>query len=676
MKLVNEIIVVIAMLVVAACAVKGQNVWVNQAGYLPGQQKLAYTIDGADSFYVIDAVSRDTTYRGGVRLQATNDPSTGLTTYICDFSSLTREGVYRIQTDSGDTSVSFMISKSALTDVYRKSLKAYYFQRCGEALIPQYAGVYARAVCHRNDALFHPSTGKTGSKVTTGGWHDAGDYGKYVASAGITVGTLLLAYELFPDKFGSDDLNIPESGNSVPDILDQVRYELEWLLEMQDSTDGGVYFKVTPEKFEGFVMPTQDNSIRYIYQKSTAATGDFAAVMAEAGRIYLPFDSVFASRCLTAAESAWQYLQANPTIVPSGGFHNPPGTGTGEYGDGDDSDERLWASAELFETTGADSFNAYYKTHFNDQGLFRSTMSWQDVRDMAQIAYLTGKESHTDSSIRAKLQSALIAYCSSLVSIASRDGFNVTLSPSGYVWGSNSAVLNNGVLLIIGYMLSGNIAFYNTALDQLNYILGCNVKGMSYVTGVGTFSPMNPHHRPSYADGIAAPVPGLMVGGPDRYLDDPVLQSTYTASTPPAQCYIDNWQSYASNEIAINWNAPLVFVAGYFNETLTDVPAMGTLYSIPNEIRLEQNFPNPFNPSTTIIYQVPDVCYVSLIVYDVLGRQVAVLVDKHEIGGTHSVRFDAENLPNGVYFYRLHVRMAEVPFSSDFIQEKKLLLLK
>jgi len=303
-------------------------------------------------------------------------------------------------------------------------------------------------------------------------------------------------------------------------------------------------------------------------------------------------------------------------------------------------------------------------------------MSWQDVRDMAQIAYLTGKESHTDTSTRAKLQSALIAYCSSLVNIASRDGFNVTLSPSGYVWGSNSAVLNNGVLLIIGYMLSGNITFYNTALDQLNYILGCNVKGMSFVTGVGTSSPMNPHHRPSYADGIAAPVPGWMVGGPDRYLDDPVLQSTYTASTPPAQCYIDNWQSYASNEIAIDWNAPLVFVAGYFNETLTDVPAMGTLYSMPNEIRLEQNFPNPFNPSTTIIYQIPTVCYVSLIVYDVLGRQVAVLVDKHEIGGTHSVRFDAENLPNGVYFYRLHVHMAETPFSSDFIQGKKLLLLK
>lgn len=655
MKVLKVTAVVIGLLQFVSSTVRAQGVWVNQAGYLPDQQKRAYAIDGADSFYVTDAVSGDTAYRGPLQLQATKDPSTGWTTYICDFSSLSKEGVYEIATDLSDTSVEFRISKSALTDVYRKSQKGFYFQRCGEALLSQYAGVYARAACHLDDGMFHSTTGETGSKVTTGGWHDAGDYGKYVVNAGISVGTLLLAYELFPEKFGSDDLNIPESGNSVPDILDEARYELNWLLEMQDTADGGVYFKVTPENFEGFIMPSQDNSTRYIYQKSSTATGDFAALMAEAARIYLPFDSEFASKCLSAAQKAWQYLRNNPAIAPTGGFRNPPGTGTGEYGDGNDSDERLWAASELFVTTGADSFQTYYKNHYNDLGLFTSTMGWPDVRDMAQVAYLTGKESQADSTIKVKLQSALVNYCSSLVSIASEDGLNVTLTPSSYGWGSNSGVLNNAVLLIIGYTLSGNSSFYNTALEQLNYILGCNVKNMTYVTGVGTISPMNPHHRPSYSDGIVAPIPGLMVGGPDKYLDDAVLQATYTTLTPPARCYIDNWQSYASNEIAINWNAPLVFVAGYFNESLTASSIKETSSNVPRDIALDQNFPNPFNPSTVISYRLATAGHVTLKVYDVLGREVRSLVNENEIAGNHVISFDGSILPSGVYFYHLQV---------------------
>ena len=134
----------------------------------------------------------------------------------------------------------------------------------------------------------------------SGGWHDAGDYGKYVVNAGVSVGTLLMAYEYFPSKFGQDDLNIPESGNGIPDILDEVRYELEWLLKMQRS-DGGVYHKLTREQFEGFVMPQIDNAPRYLYQVSSTATADFAAMMARAARVCLPFDPSFAQLCRAAA---------------------------------------------------------------------------------------------------------------------------------------------------------------------------------------------------------------------------------------------------------------------------------------------------------------------------------------------------------------------------------------
>ncbi len=544
-----------------------QNVLVNQAGYLADQRKEAYTIGVADSFRVIAQPGGATAFSGALHLTAATDPSTGLRTSKADFTALNRPGVYRIATNLGDTSVSFAVGTTVFDDTYRKSLKGFYFQRCGEALAVQNAGVYARTICHPRDATFHSSTGKIGTASVGGGWHDAGDYGKYVVNAGISVGTLLMAYEMFPERVSQDDLDIPESGNGVPDLLDEVRYELHWLLEMQDSVDGGVYFKVTTAKFDGFEMPAQDTATRYLYQKSSTATGDFAAIMAQAGRVYAPFDKAFALRCLAAARLAWAYLTLNPDIVPPRGFHNPSGTATGGYGDGSDSDERLWAATELFETTGEAAFNEYFLTHYTAKGVFTSTMGWPNVQSMAQIAYLIGRQTSPDTATISVLRAALTTYCNSLVSRASTDGLNVSITSGEYVWGSNGSVLNNAVMLIVGYGISDNAAYYATALEQLNYILGCNCKGMSYLTGVGSRSPMHIHHRPSGADGIAAPVPGLLVGGPDAWRADAILQAAYTGSRPPATCYADDQGSYASNEICINWNAPLVFVAGYFNES-------------------------------------------------------------------------------------------------------------
>ncbi len=561
-------------------------------------------------------------------------------------------------TNAGDTSYAFEIAPSVYDDVTRKAVKGFYFQRCGEALLAANAGVYARAACHTHDGVFHSTTGKTGSLVSTGGWHDAGDYGKYTVNAGVSVGTLLLAYELSPATLQADDLNIPESGNHVPDVLDEVRYELEWLLTMQDSSDGGVYFKVTTAQFDGFEMPSSDVATRYVYQKSSTATGDFCGMMAQAARIYQPFDTAFASRCLAAARLAWTYLAANSSIVPTGGFKNPTGTATGEYGDTYDADERLWASVELYESTGEDTYHSYFKAHYGDPGVFTSVMGWPNLGSLAQAEYLFGTQSSAVTSIKTTLHNGLLTYCSALLTITGADGLNVSLSPTGYFWGSNSSVLNNAILLIFGWKESDNAAYRVAALQQLNYILGCNRQNMTYVTGVGTVSPMNPHHRPSYSDGITDPIPGLMVGGPDENRDDPTLAALFTSSTPPARCYVDNWQSYASNEIAINWNAPLVFVSSYFVESSATSVAEPTQRQVPTSLTLRQNYPNPFNPSTTIVYELPSSGHVSLKVYDVIGREVTTLVQGVEAAGTHTVVFIGDRLSSGVYVARLEAGAA------------------
>jgi endoglucanase len=464
-----------------------------------------------------------------------------------------------------------------------------------------------------------------------------------------------------------DDLNIPESGNGVPDLLDEARFELRWFLGMQDTTDGGVYFKVTTLNFDAFEMPSQDISTRYIYQKTTTATGDFAAVMAQAARIYQPFDAAFSSQCLIAARKAWQYLQANASIVPTGGFHNPSGTGTGEYGDGSDADERLWAAAELFVTTGEDAYHNYFKNHYNDNGLFTPTMGWQNVLAMAHLAYLTGKQPLADSTIKAQLSVGLTNCCSNLLATVTSDGLNVCLKPSDYGWGSNGFDLNNAVIMIAGYLSSGNHDFYVAALQQLNYVLGCNRLNMTFVTGVGSASPMHIHHRPSGSDGIVNPVPGLMSGGPDSHLEDAVLAARFNNTTPPAACYADDQGSYASNEIAINWNAPLVFVSGFFNES----PATSVYQDVsrvPLQYSLDQNFPNPFNPTTNLRFALPSASFVTLKVYDLLGRELATIVNGNRAAGTYTVSWDASAYPSGVYFCRMQ--------GGNFVVTKKMSLVK
>jgi endoglucanase len=540
-------------------------VMVNQVGYCTKAQKIFYTTTPADTFFVVDHSSGLKVFSGTIKLSKNTDPASGQTIYTGDFSSFIQQGQFYIVTTAPDTSVLFTISDTVFQNVFRKSLKGFYFQRCGTALTPEFAGVYAHRACHLADGVFHNSSDTIGTRVTTGGWHDAGDYGKYVVNAGVTVGTLLMAYELFPTKFSCDNIGIPESGNGIPDILDEVHYELQWLLTMQ-RWDGGVYNKLTREHFEGFVMPEADTTApRFLYQITTPATGDFAAMCARAARIYKPFNPQFADSCLAAARLAWNYLLAHPFLLPSGGYTNPPGTNTGAYGESDDSDERLWAAAELFSTTGEKHYHSYYTASYSSVALISKTMSWPDVRTLAHLTYLYTKQPSTNKTIQMELRNSLLGFASTISKIITNEGWNISLKYDEYGWGGTSEVLNRAILLILASRETNNKTFRNNALFQLNYILGANINNISFVTGIGTLRPMHVHHRPSGADGIVEPVPGLLVGGPDQNREDAVLQKRYAVTSPHAICYADDEKSYASNEICINWNAPLVFVAGYFS---------------------------------------------------------------------------------------------------------------
>jgi endoglucanase len=640
---------------------------VNQMGYPRKFNKFILASQAADSFRVELTATGENVFRGPMLLWKSADAATGRTVYRGDFSALQQSGQYRVVTSHGDTSSPFVISDSVYDPVFRKALKGFYFQRCGMALLAAYAGVYQHATCHSLDGVFHSSTDTSGFHLATGGWHDAGDYGKYVVNAGITAGTLLLAYDMFPSCFSSDDLGIPESGNGVPDILDEVRYELEWFLTMQRS-DGGFWFKITHAQFEGFVMPQNDSGSRYIYTVSSTATADAVAVLARAARAYAAFDAAFAQRCLDAATLGWQYLTAHGDIVPTGGFTNPSGTSTGEYGDANDTDERLWAAAELFETTGISAYNEDFQGGLLYGSQFTQQMSWGYVRPLGLLTYLRSKQAGASSAVRGDLRTSLLSYCSSQVTRRNSSGYRTVLLPGDYVWGSNSVALNAAVLLLSGVAETGDTSYVAAAADQLHYVLGVNALSRSFVTGLGENPPKQPHHRPSASDGVADPVPGLIVGGPEQYRSDAVLQALYTSSTPPALVYADSLPSYASNEIAINWNAPLVFVAGYFRGVSGPTSLSGESPQVPSAFFLEQNYPNPFNPKTVVSYQLSAVSEVRLGVYDLLGREVAILVNDRKAPGRYEVAFDGTNLSSGVYICRMN--------AGKYVESKKMLLTK
>ncbi|HEX9251270.1 MAG TPA: glycoside hydrolase family 9 protein, partial [Ignavibacteriaceae bacterium] len=326
---------------------------------------------------------------------------------------------------------------------------------------------------------------------------------------------------------------------------------------------------------------------------------------------------------------------------------------------------------------GLDEYNNYVIANYTTGGIISGAMSWNRVKNLSLLTYLNSLQPGASQSVKNQIKNSLVSYANTLLSRASANGFGVTINPGEYYWGCNSDVLNKALLLVYAYEQTNNAAYYQTALMQLNYILGTNAHNLSFLTGAGSNSVMHPHHRPSVADGVAEPVPGLLAGGPDQFLDDPVLQAHFNSSTPPALCYIDDVGSYASNEIAINWNAPLVFVSGYFNvEGVSSVDDQG-LNIVPDKFELEQNYPNPFNPITTITWQSPVSGWQTLKIFDILGNEISTLVDEFRTAGRYEVTFSADQsldglsskaITSGIYFYRLEI--------GDFFTTKKMVLLK
>ena len=535
---------------------------VDQAGYPLNAPKIAIVSALAQTFEVKRANDNSTVLQGKLSA-ATADVDTGDSVETADFSSLRLTGTYYLSVPGVGRSWTFSIGPDVFSRPYYLAMRAFYGQRCGTAvdLGPEFPG-YSHAACHLKGE-FHPTSGKHGPRDNVGGWHDAGDYGRYVVNSGISTGTVLWTWEMFAPKIKAIKLNLPETGNGTPDILNEARWNLEWMLKMQDD-DGGVWHKQTSENFPGFVMPEDDHTISEVIgtgkepYKSTCATADLAAVAAIAARVYQPYDAKFASRNLEAARKAWLWTVEYPNVT----YTNPPGINTGGYGDDNCHDERVWAAAELWRTTGDALYNDFFLKNYAE---YLPTLDsapaegWREVGAMGLWTYALAKRQGTNPAAVADIKKSSIAAARSIAERTREAPYRVSLTTKDYVWGSNGVAAAYGMQLLVANALSPDPAFVEAALDNLHYLLGRNTFSLSWVTQVGQNPYRHPHHRPSAAGKNAEPWPGMLSGGPNAARQDRVL-SALPAGLPPAKIYSDNQGSYASNEIAINWQAALVFV--------------------------------------------------------------------------------------------------------------------
>ncbi|MGA2807188.1 MAG: glycoside hydrolase family 9 protein [Terracidiphilus sp.] len=540
----------------------GTVIKLDQVGYPLDGPKVALVGAPAQTFEIRRSSDGAVVFHGKLA-PAELDPDSGDTVQAADFSKLHQAGIFYLEVPGVGRSWNFTVGRNVYKRTYYLAMRGFYGQRCGTAvdLGPEFPG-YKHAICHQHGG-FHASSGASGPRDNVGGWHDAGDYGRYMVNSGITTGTLLWTWEIFGQRLEEIPLRIPETGNGTPDILNEARWNLEWMLKMQDE-DGGAWHKQTSEHFPGFVAPEDDTlpsevigtgSVPY---KSTCATADLAAVSAIAARVYKPYDARFAAQALASARKAWAWTEKNPDVT----FKNPPSVMTGEYGDANCKDERLWAAAELWRTTGEAAFNDFVVKQYAEflPGFDAPPAeSWASVGPMGLWTYALSNQKGADAKAVAAIRNRTIKAAHAVVKRTNASPYRMSMTAKDFVWGSNGVAAGYGMYLLIANTLEPDKSFVDAARDNLHYLLGRNTFSLSWVTQVGEHSFEHPHHRPSGSGKQIGPWPGLLSGGPNAGRQDAVL-AALPKDLPPAKAYADQMASYASNEIAINWQASLVFL--------------------------------------------------------------------------------------------------------------------
>ena len=594
---------IIAAAVVSLCSCTETeetcSIRINQVGFYPHQEK-TLTLEEENRSERITILNADgvQVWEGEAVREAVS-PWSGKKRRIFDFSQITAPGKYMVL--AGKESHEFVISENAYDHLAAAALTAFYHQRSGMDLDTTIAGKWARKGGHPDTLVYiHASAAdcirKEGSVISSPkGWYDAGDYNKYVVNSGYSMGLMAQAFLMFPEQYDwskKEDTDywdyIRKTVSIYKPLYNELDYNAEWLYTMQDPADGGVYHKLSTPSFEGFITPLECSKPRYVVQKSVTAALDFAGAMCSFAHI----NGLSWSDCdintriykirYDKAEAAYAWAKANPDAFYFQHKINEaydPDITTGAYGDHNASDEFFWAASELYCAT-------HKKEYLEDVKAFMpetfTLMSWGNVAALGIFQWIQYEkrllaEKHLwgdlpfrfgineeEQKIIDRCKELLLEYCNKSLEEAEGSCYNSAYGnkPEDFRWGCASSFCDQAICFLYAYEITGDRKYADNAFRNVNYVLGQNATGYCYVTGFGTKSPMYPHSRLCHSDGIEEPIPGLLVGGPNPGQQDIAGVGRYHSDFPD-ESYEDVMPSYASNEIAINWNASLVAVTAW-----------------------------------------------------------------------------------------------------------------
>ncbi len=527
------------------------DILLNQVGY-PSKASKKALIRMAAKTFEIRTLDGESVYSGTVSEPRYWELS-GDSVRVADFSGLSQAGEYVLSIGDSTNSHSFKIGDHLYTGLADASLKSYYYARCGVAIDSVFGGKWNWPAGHPDTlVMVHESAADilrpAGSIISSpGGWYDAGDYGKYIVNSSITTWTIVQSLALNKQYHEVQDLNIPESANELPDILDEALVNLRWMMTMQDPADGGLYHKLTTKGFDDFIMPHETSKQRYVVQKSTSAALDYASTMAAASRIVREYQlETLADDMKQSAINAWKWADKNPDEF----YEQPDDISTGAYPDTTYVDERFWAASELYILTS----EGKYKEAMMENYTKPITPKWDVVNALGVISVLTSDR----RSEFPQMEADFIAYTDDMLRKEAVSPYLISMDK--FAWGSNSDVANDGMLKLVAYQLTGDEKYVISAQNDLHYILGRNATAYSFVTGFGSITPLYPHNRIIASDGIEEPIPGYIAGGPNTIVLTDCEAEGVVRSEFPAASYTDTRCSFSTNETAINWNAPLVFL--------------------------------------------------------------------------------------------------------------------
>ena len=540
---------------------------VDQVGYLTNYSKTAMVADSAaTSFEVVDAKSNQVVFKGNLSAAKKDDLSEE-TLRQADFSALKAPGTYKLKVGNRE-SYDFVIGDNVYAVPAVESWRSYTLSRSNTHIDDPVTGLRIKdghPQDHAAQVWFTDALNKKGDKVdVSGGWYDAGDYGKYITTAGISSAQLLLAYEANPKHFTRGQLVFPQSvatDAKLPDALTEVKFELDWMRKMQRK-DGSTFHKVSGIKWPGFdVSPDTDTQDRYLFGNATSSSAMYGASLAIAARVYAPFDKAYAQTLKKDAIRVWSWLQKNPEPIYR--WDDGQESGSGPYDKKTDLEERIWLAAELFRTTRDKTYEDYLLKAGRERitqkpGFF----TWDNTLALGQFAYLQAK--HADPVLQAKVKAAFLGYADDICQKIASDGFHCALASSEYTWASTKNALTQGDILLMANQIEPKQAYVEGALAQIHYLFGRNALNKSFMTGMGDNPPEHPHNRIHESTG--AYVPGLVVGGPNHVSGGDPDQTKFLASghIPVSKSYLDVLTSWSTNEYAIDYTATAAYALAWF----------------------------------------------------------------------------------------------------------------